>query len=46
MSYSPALVPASSSVEVTRVEILDSNSRYAMIPKLADAHKLLKEDEY
>ena len=33
-------------IDITRVEILDSNSRYAMIPKLADAHKLLKEDEY
>ena len=33
-------------IDITRVEILDSNSRYAMIPKLADAHKLLKEEEY
>ena len=33
-------------IDITRVEILDSNSRYAMIPKLADAHNLLKEDEY
>ena len=33
-------------IDITRVEILDSNSRYVMIPKLADAHKLLKEDEY
>ena len=33
-------------IDITRVEILDSNDRYAMIPKLADAHKILKEDEY
>ena len=33
-------------IDITRVEILDTNSRYTMIPKLADAHKLLKEDEY
>ena len=33
-------------IDITRVEILDTNSRYAMIPKLADAHKILKEDEY
>ena len=33
-------------IDITRVEILDSNSRYAMIPKLDDAHKILKEDEY
>ena len=33
-------------IDITRVEILDSNNRYAMIPRLADAHKLLKEDEY
>ena len=33
-------------IDITRVEILDSNNRYAMIPKLADAHKILKEDEY
>ena len=33
-------------IDITRVEILDTNSRYTMIPKLADAHKILKEDEY
>ena len=33
-------------IDIMRVEILDTNSRYVMIPKLADAHKLLKEDEY
>ena len=31
-------------VDVTRVEILDTNNRYVMIPKLADPHKLLKDD--
>ena len=33
-------------IDITRVEIKDTNGRYAMIPKLADAHKILKEDEY
>ena len=31
-------------IDVFRVEILDNNNRYVMIPKLADSHKLLKED--
>ena len=31
-------------IDITRVEILDTNSRYNLIPKLADAHKLLKSD--
>ena len=33
-------------IDITRVEIKDTNDRYVMIPKLADSHKLLKEDEY
>ena len=33
-------------IDVFRVEILDTDDRYVMIPRLADAHKLLKEDEY
>ena len=33
-------------IDVIRVEILDTNDRYVMIPKLTDSHKLLKEDEY
>ena len=33
-------------IDIIRVEIKDTNDRYVMIPKLADAHKLLKEDEY
>ena len=31
-------------VDITKVEILDTNSRYVMIPKLADPHKLLRGD--
>ena len=33
-------------IDHTRVEIKDTNDRYVMNPKLADSHKLLKEDEY
>ena len=29
---------------IERVEILDTNSRYIMIPKLSDPHKLLRAD--
>ena len=31
-------------IEINRVEILDTNDRYVMAPKLADSHKLLRED--
>tara|TARA_R110002020_G_scaffold337728_2_gene553163 strand:+ start:100 stop:405 length:306 start_codon:yes stop_codon:yes gene_type:complete len=31
-------------IDITRVEILDNDDRYIMIPKLADPHKLLKDD--
>ena len=31
-------------IDITKVEVLDTNSRYVMIPKLADSHKLLRED--
>ena len=31
-------------IDIKRVEILDTNDRYVMIPKLADSHKLLRED--
>ena len=31
-------------IDILRVEVLDSNSRYVMIPKLADPHKLLRGD--
>ena len=33
-------------IDITRVEIKDTNDRYVMIPKLTDSHKFLKEDEY
>jgi hypothetical protein len=33
-------------IDITRVEIKDTNGRYVMIPKLADSHKLLKGDNY
>ena len=31
-------------IGIQRVEIKDTNDRYVMIPKLADSHKLLRED--
>ena len=31
-------------LSIERVEILDSNDRYVMIPKLSDPHKLLRSD--
>jgi hypothetical protein len=31
-------------IDITRVEILDTNNRYVMIPKLSDSHKLLRAD--
>ena len=31
-------------LSIERVEILDSNDRYVMIPKLTDPHKLLRSD--
>jgi hypothetical protein len=31
-------------IDITKVEILDTNNRYVMIPKLADSHKLLRAD--
>ena len=31
-------------LSIERVEILDSNDRYIMIPKLTDPHKLLRSD--
>jgi len=33
-------------IDIVRVEILDTDDRYAMVPKLTDPHKLLREDEY
>jgi hypothetical protein len=31
-------------IEITRVDILDTDSRYVMIPKLLDGHLLSKDD--
>ena len=31
-------------IDILRVEVLDTNDRYVMIPKLADSHRLLRED--
>jgi len=31
-------------IDITKVEILDTNDRYVMVPKLADPHRLLRED--
>ena len=31
-------------IDVTKVEIFDTNSRYVVIPKLTDSHRLLRED--
>ena len=31
-------------LSIERVEILDTNNRYIMIPKLSDPHKLLRAD--
>jgi len=31
-------------IEIKRVEIKDTNNRYVLIPKLADPHKILRED--
>ena len=34
----------SSVLSIERVEIIDTNNRFVMIPKLSDPHKLLKAD--
>ena len=31
-------------IDIVRVEIKDTNDRYVMIPKLADPHRILRED--
>ena len=31
-------------IDITKVEIKDTNDRYIMIPKLTDPHKLLRDD--
>ena len=34
----------SNAIDVVKVEILDTNNRYVMIPKLADPHRILRDD--
>lgn len=31
-------------IDIIRVEVLDTNNRYVMIPKLTDPHKILRGD--
>ena len=31
-------------IDVMRVEIKDTNDRYVMIPRLADSHRILRDD--
>ena len=31
-------------IDIVKVEVLDTNNRYNLIPKLADSHRLLKSD--
>tara|TARA_R110000824_G_scaffold5801_2_gene26700 strand:- start:1896 stop:2201 length:306 start_codon:yes stop_codon:yes gene_type:complete len=31
-------------IDITKIEILDSNDRYIRIPKLVDSHLLLRDD--
>ena len=31
-------------IDITKVEVKDTNDRYVMIPKLSDPHKILRED--
>ena len=33
-------------IDITRVEIKDTNDRYVVIPKLANSHRLLKGDDF
>ena len=33
-------------IDITKIEIKDTNDRYVMIPRLANAHKLLKGDDH
>jgi len=34
----------SNTIDIVKVEILDTNNRYIMIPKLADSHRILRDD--
>ena len=31
-------------IDIIKVEVLDTNSRYVRVPKLADPHNILRED--
>ena len=31
-------------IDIIRIEVLDTNNRYVMIPKLTDPHKILRAD--
>jgi len=31
-------------IDIIKVEVLDTNNRYVMIPRLSDSHKLLRDD--
>ena len=31
-------------IDIERVEVLDTNSRYVLVPKLSDSHKILRAD--
>ena len=34
----------SNTIDIVKIEILDTNDRYVMIPRLADSHRILRED--
>ena len=34
----------SNTIDIVKIEILDTNDRYVMIPRLADSHKILRDD--
>ena len=34
----------SNTIDIVKVEILDTNDRYVMIPRLADSHRILRDD--
>ena len=31
-------------IDIIKVEVLDTNNRYVMLPKLADTHRILRAD--
>ena len=34
----------SNTIDIVKIEILDTNDRYVMIPRLADSHRILRDD--